>query len=186
MAALLDAGPAVHAEHRKTARPPARVASIHLRVIVPAGLPIRFAKPLHAVVSHCTVHNTCGNRQPSTSRLSTASPILVPTRPGAQPRSEGTAPTRRSPGVPHLLTRVRDGLPVVVAGAPAASSTTGFPATGTALIRWSGHLTGLPQVEGASRGGARRIQPAPGTRRAQPQRTPRCRDRHPHRRQPSR
>lgn len=64
MAALLDAGPAVHAEYRKTARPPARVASIHLRVIVPAGLPIRFAKPLHAVVSHCTVHNTL--REPPT------------------------------------------------------------------------------------------------------------------------
>ena len=58
------AGLAVHAEYRKTARPPARVASIHLRVIVPAGLPIGFAKPLHAVVSHCTVHNTL--REPPT------------------------------------------------------------------------------------------------------------------------
>lgn len=52
------AGLAVHADYRKADRPPARVASIHLRVIVPAGLPVGLVKPLHAVVSHCTVHNT--------------------------------------------------------------------------------------------------------------------------------
>jgi putative redox protein len=57
-------GLAVHAEYRKTDRPPARVASIHLRVIVPAGLPVGLVKPLHAVVSHCTVHNTL--REPLT------------------------------------------------------------------------------------------------------------------------
>ena len=51
-------GLAVHAEYRKADRPPARVASIHLRLIVPAGLPAGLVKPLHAVVSHCTVHNT--------------------------------------------------------------------------------------------------------------------------------
>lgn len=51
------AGFAVYAEYRKTGRP-ARVASINLRVIVPAGLPVGLVKPLHAVVSHCTVHNT--------------------------------------------------------------------------------------------------------------------------------
>jgi putative redox protein len=51
------AGFAVHAEYRKTGRP-ARVASINLRVILPAGLPVGSVKPLHAVVSHCTVHNT--------------------------------------------------------------------------------------------------------------------------------
>jgi hypothetical protein len=27
-------------------------------VIVSAGLPVELGKPLHAVVSHCTVHNT--------------------------------------------------------------------------------------------------------------------------------
>jgi putative redox protein len=51
------AGLTAHAEYRKTDRPPARVASINLRVIVP-GLPVSLVKPLHAVVSHCTVHNT--------------------------------------------------------------------------------------------------------------------------------
>jgi putative redox protein len=57
-------GLAVHAEYRKADRPPARVASIHLRVIVPAGLPVELVEPLHAVVSHCTVHNTL--REPPT------------------------------------------------------------------------------------------------------------------------
>jgi putative redox protein len=51
------AGFTVDAEYRKTDRP-ARVSSINLRVIVPAGLPVGLVKPLHAVVSHCTVHNT--------------------------------------------------------------------------------------------------------------------------------
>ena len=58
------AGLAVHAEYRKTDRPPARVASINLRLIVPAGLPVGLGKRLHAVVSHCTVHNTL--REPPT------------------------------------------------------------------------------------------------------------------------
>jgi uncharacterized OsmC-like protein len=57
-------GLAVHAEYRTADRPPARVSSIHLRVIVPAGLPVGLVKPLHAVVSHCTVHNTL--REPPT------------------------------------------------------------------------------------------------------------------------
>jgi putative redox protein len=57
-------GFAVHAEYRKADRPPARIASIHLRVIVPAGLPAGLVKPLHAVVSHCTVHNSL--REPPT------------------------------------------------------------------------------------------------------------------------
>jgi putative redox protein len=52
------AGLAVHAEYRKTDKPPARVASIHLQAVVPAGLPVDHAKRLHAVLSHCTVHNT--------------------------------------------------------------------------------------------------------------------------------
>ena len=52
------AGLAVHAEYRKADRPPARVASIQLRVTVPAGLPTGMVKPLHAAVSRCTVHNT--------------------------------------------------------------------------------------------------------------------------------
>ena len=52
------AGLAVYAEYRKTDRPPARIASINLRVIVPAGLPVGLVKRLHAVVTHCTVHNT--------------------------------------------------------------------------------------------------------------------------------
>jgi hypothetical protein len=60
----LAAGGTVHAEYRKADRPPARIASIQLRVIVPAGLPTGTVKPLHAVVSHCTVHNTL--REPPT------------------------------------------------------------------------------------------------------------------------
>jgi uncharacterized OsmC-like protein len=55
---LSGAGLAVHAEYRKAERPTARIASIQLRVIVPAGLPTGMVKPLHAAVSHCTVHNT--------------------------------------------------------------------------------------------------------------------------------
>jgi putative redox protein len=61
-------GLAVHAEHRKTDRPPARVATINLRVIVPVGLPGGRVKPLHAVVSRCTVHNTLREPPTSTSR----------------------------------------------------------------------------------------------------------------------
>lgn len=61
---LSRAGLAVQAEYRKADRPPARIASIHLRVILPAGLPTGMVKPLHAVVSHCTVHNTL--REPPT------------------------------------------------------------------------------------------------------------------------
>jgi putative redox protein len=57
-------GLAVHTEYRKTDRRPARVASIQLRVIVPADLPVALVRPLHAVVSHCTVHNTL--REPPT------------------------------------------------------------------------------------------------------------------------
>jgi putative redox protein len=51
------AGFTVNAEYRKTGRP-ARVPSLNLRVSVPAGLPVGLVKPLHAVVSHCTVHNS--------------------------------------------------------------------------------------------------------------------------------
>jgi putative redox protein len=71
------AGLAVHAEYRKPHRPSARVASIHLRLIVPAGLPVGLVKPLHAVVSHPTVHNTL--REPPTVDIKIdAEPVLVP------------------------------------------------------------------------------------------------------------
>jgi hypothetical protein len=53
------------------------VASISLRVIVPAGLPAGLMKPLHAVVSHCTVHNTL--REPPTG--APASPASRQRRP---------------------------------------------------------------------------------------------------------
>jgi uncharacterized OsmC-like protein len=46
---LSRAGLAVHAEYRTADRPPARVVSIGLRVIVPAGLSTGMLKPLHAV-----------------------------------------------------------------------------------------------------------------------------------------
>jgi hypothetical protein len=41
------AGLAVHAEYQKTDRPPTRGASIHLRVVVPAGLPVELVKRFH-------------------------------------------------------------------------------------------------------------------------------------------
>jgi putative redox protein len=51
-------GLAVHAEYRKADRAPARVASIQLRVTVPASLSTGMLKPLHAAVSRCTAHDT--------------------------------------------------------------------------------------------------------------------------------
>ena len=51
-------GLAVRADYRMADRPPARIGSIQVRVNVPTGLPAGMVKPLHAVVSHCTVHNT--------------------------------------------------------------------------------------------------------------------------------
>ena len=44
---------------------------------VPAGLPVELVKRLHAVVSHCTVHNTL--REPPTVDIKIdAEPVLVP------------------------------------------------------------------------------------------------------------
>jgi putative redox protein len=71
------AGLAVHAGYRKTDRPPARVASINLRVIVPAGLPLALVKRLHAVVSHCTVYNTL-REPPAVDIMIDGEPVLVP------------------------------------------------------------------------------------------------------------
>ena len=46
-------------------------------MIVPAGLPVGLVKRLHAVVSHCTVHNTL--REPPTIDIKIdAEPVLVP------------------------------------------------------------------------------------------------------------
>jgi uncharacterized OsmC-like protein len=74
---VISLATAVHAEYHKTDRPPARVASIHLRVVVPAGLPVELAKRLHAVVSHRTVHNTL--RQPPTVDIKIdCEPVLAP------------------------------------------------------------------------------------------------------------
>jgi putative redox protein len=53
------AGLTVDAEYRKTERP-ARVASINLRVIVPAGLSVGLAKPLHAVVPTAHAQHAAG------------------------------------------------------------------------------------------------------------------------------
>ncbi len=51
---------------------PARVASIDLRVIVPAGLTSRQLEAMQAVVGHCTVHNSL--RQPPEVRILLAEP----------------------------------------------------------------------------------------------------------------
>jgi uncharacterized OsmC-like protein len=40
---------------------PARVATVRLTVRVPPGLPTERTQALHAVVSHCTVHNSLTN-----------------------------------------------------------------------------------------------------------------------------
>ncbi|MGH9248572.1 MAG: OsmC family protein [Acidimicrobiales bacterium] len=55
---LSRTGFGVRADYRMADGPPARIASINLRVIVPAGLPVGLVAPLRAVVTHCTVHNT--------------------------------------------------------------------------------------------------------------------------------
>jgi putative redox protein len=74
---LSRTGFAVHAEYRMTDRPPVRVASIHLRVIVPAGVPVGLVRPLRSVVSHCTVHNTL--REPPTVDIQIdGQSVLVP------------------------------------------------------------------------------------------------------------
>jgi uncharacterized OsmC-like protein len=82
-------GLAVYTEYRKTDRPPTRIASINLRVIVPAGLPAGLVKRLHgsSPTARCTTR--CKNRRWSTSR-STMSPSWWPT----EPNTEGSAGTR--------------------------------------------------------------------------------------------
>jgi uncharacterized OsmC-like protein len=70
------AGLAVHAEHRKPDRPPARVASINLRAVVP-GLAGRTGEAIAKGCLHCTVHNTL--REPPTVDIKiNAEPVLVP------------------------------------------------------------------------------------------------------------
>jgi putative redox protein len=74
---LSRTGFAVHAEFHMADRAPARIGSIHLRVIVPAGLPVGLVRPLRSVVSHCTVHNTL--REPHTVEIQIdGQPVLVP------------------------------------------------------------------------------------------------------------
>ena len=77
---LSRAGSAVHAEYRKADRPPARIASIQLRVILPAGLPTGMVKPLHASSPTAQCTTRCGNRPQSTSR-STPSPCRTKASP---------------------------------------------------------------------------------------------------------
>lgn len=48
---LSRTGFAVYAEYHMADRAPARIGSIHLRVIVPAGLPVGLVRPLRSVVS---------------------------------------------------------------------------------------------------------------------------------------
>jgi putative redox protein len=57
-------GLAVTARYAMSADRPARVASIRLTVTVPASLPAARWPALHAVVSHCTVHNTLASPPP--------------------------------------------------------------------------------------------------------------------------
>jgi putative redox protein len=74
---LSRTGFAVHAEYHMADRPPARIASIHLRVIVPAGLPVGLVRPMRAVVSHCTVHNTL-REPPTVDTQIDGQPVLAP------------------------------------------------------------------------------------------------------------
>ena len=50
-------GLAVHAAYELADRP-ARVAAMHVQLMVPPGVPQSRLQPLLAVASHCTVHNT--------------------------------------------------------------------------------------------------------------------------------
>ena len=50
-------GLAVHAAYELADRP-ARVAAMHVQLMVPPGVPESRLQPLLAVASHCTVHNT--------------------------------------------------------------------------------------------------------------------------------
>ena len=50
-------GLAVHAAYELADRP-ARVAAMHVQLMVPPGVPEARLQPLLAVASHCTVHNT--------------------------------------------------------------------------------------------------------------------------------
>jgi putative redox protein len=74
---LSRTGFAVHAEYHMADRAPARIGSIHLRVIVPAGLPVGLVRPLRSVVSHCTVHNTL-REPPAVDIQIDGQPVLVP------------------------------------------------------------------------------------------------------------
>jgi uncharacterized OsmC-like protein len=51
-------GLAVSVNHRLATDQPARIADIWLTVHVPKDLPAERWRALHAVVSHCTVHNS--------------------------------------------------------------------------------------------------------------------------------
>ena len=57
-------GLAVSAEFDMATDRPARVAAIRLNLRTPAGFPWQRRSALHAVASHCTVHNTLAE-QPS-------------------------------------------------------------------------------------------------------------------------
>ncbi|HEX6343272.1 OsmC family protein [Umezawaea sp.] len=52
----------VSADYRMAADRPARVERVRLDVRVPDGTPANLRQGLHAVVSHCTVHNTLRQR----------------------------------------------------------------------------------------------------------------------------
>jgi putative redox protein len=88
---LSRTGFAVHAKYRMADRPPARIASIHLRVIVPAGLPVGLVRPLRAVVSHCTVHNTL--REPPTVDIQIDGQSFWRRAEGVTAVGAGTGPT---------------------------------------------------------------------------------------------
>jgi putative redox protein len=67
--ALPETGLAVEAEYSMASKP-ARVGEVHLRLEVPDGVPLERLAALHAVASHCTVHNTLS--QPPTVHLTLA------------------------------------------------------------------------------------------------------------------
>ena len=70
-------GTQVRTGRSRGSRALARIGSIHLRVIVPAGLPVGLVRPLRSVVSHCNVHNTL--REPPTVDIQIdGQPVLVP------------------------------------------------------------------------------------------------------------
>ncbi len=73
--AIATEGLAVECSFEMAEDRPARVASIDVRVVLPAGFPDSLSERLQAVVDHCTVHNSLAI--PPTVRIGLEAPSSV-------------------------------------------------------------------------------------------------------------